>query len=79
VRGRHHERDAFTAETTIQRLSYTSGELAIDADTIDTEKNPDDPVASDRERADKEPLRYPLGISDIVSLHCDASGWGDRN
>ena len=79
MRARNRDRSACNAETPIQRLPYTSGELAIEADTIDAEKNPGNPVASDRERADKERVRYPLGVSDIVSLHCDAVGRGDRN
>jgi len=52
VRARYRDRGACNTETLIQRLPYTSGELAIEADTIDTEKNPGDPGASDRERAD---------------------------
>src|SRR5215471_14996116 len=79
VRARNHDRGACNTETLMQCLPYASGELAIEADAIDTEKNPGNPGASDRERADKERVRYPLGVSDIVSLHCNAVGRGDRN
>jgi len=79
MRARNRDRSACNAETPIQRLPYASGELAIEADTIDTEKNPGNPGASDRECADQERVCYALGISEIVSLHCDAGGWGDRN
>src|SRR5262245_12358108 len=79
MRARNRDRSALNAETASQRLPHASGELAIEADTIDTEQNPGSPGASDRERADKERVRYPLGVSNIVSLHCDAAEWGDRS
>src|SRR5262245_61955208 len=79
MRARDRDRSAGNAEAPTQRLPHTTGELAIEADTIDTEQNPGNPGASDRERADKERVRYPLGVSDIVSLHCNAVGRGDRN
>src|SRR5262245_27773942 len=55
----------------------TRCEATIEADAVDGQQEPREPVAGDARRAHRQRIRNPLGAAHLVPLHQAAAWWSD--